>query len=198
MSALLERDLYREKVRYETLDGKIYAMSPSPRINHNRVIGNIFTAFKRQLRGKECEVFCDGTDVFLTKKDTVIPDVFVVCNPDIVKFDGIYGTPELMVEVLSNSTKRRDKGYKFRLYERCGVKEYWIVDTEWERGAYIEVYVLNEEEKRFELHDVYGAYYAHEVEIMKPEERENLIFSFNSQIFPEMEFELSEIFERIV
>lgn len=70
----------------------------------------------------------DGTDVYLSDNDRVIPDVMIVWNRDIIKKDGIHGTPDLIVEVLSPSTAKNDKGYKKELHEKSGVKEYWIID----------------------------------------------------------------------
>lgn len=118
---------YQEEPREELLNGKIYMMS-SPSVNHNRVAGNIYHIFRSCLNGEKCEAFSDGVDVHLTEEDRVIPDAMIVCNKDIIKEDGIHGAPDLVVEVLSPSTAKNDKGYKKKLYEQSGVKEYWIVD----------------------------------------------------------------------
>jgi len=72
--------------------------------------------------------------VFLPKgdpdsSDTVVqPDVFVVCDPDKIQDDGIHGAPDFVVEVLSDSTAYKDLTAKKSLYERAGVREYWLVD----------------------------------------------------------------------
>lgn len=65
---------YQEEPREELLHGKIYMM-PSPTVNHNRVTSHIFNAFFNYLKGKTCEAFVDGTDVYLTENDRVIPDM---------------------------------------------------------------------------------------------------------------------------
>ena len=93
------------------------------------------------LKGKPCEAFSDGTDVFLTDEDRVIPDVMIICNKDIIEKDGIHGAPDLVVEVLSPSSAKNDRGYKKDLYERSGVKEYWIVDP---NTHSIESYLIND------------------------------------------------------
>ncbi len=87
---------------------------------------------------------------FLMKKNRFVPDVMIVCNPKIIKEDGIHGAPDLVVEVLSFGTASRDRGKKKDAYEKAGVKEYWIVDT---IRKSVEVY-LNEN-NHFYLDNVY-------------------------------------------
>lgn len=129
---------YQEEPREELLHGEIYMMS-SPSVNHYQIAFNIATAFQAFLKGKTCRAFGDGVDVYFTKEDRVIPDAMIVCNRDIIKNDGVHGAPDLVVEVLSPSTAKNDRGYKKELYEKSGVKEYWIVSTEMRS---IEVYRL--------------------------------------------------------
>ncbi len=119
---------YQEEPREELLRGEIYVMS-SPSVNHSRAASNIYYVFRNHLKQKTCKAFADGVDVYLTENDRVIPDAMIVCSKDIIHPDGIHGAPDLIVEVLSPSTAKNDKGYKKDLYERSGVKEYWIVDT---------------------------------------------------------------------
>lgn len=143
---------YQDNPREELLNGRIVMMS-SPSVNHNRVSGNLFVAFRNYLRGKRCEAFADGTDVFLTDKDRVIPDGMIVCNKDIIHTDGIHGAPDLMVEVLSPGMVKRDRGYKKDLYEKCGIKEYWIIDP---AVRSIEAYLLSE--KKYILNEFYALF----------------------------------------
>lgn len=140
---------YQEEFREELLNGEIYMMS-SPSVNHNRVAFHIAAAFQNHLKGKPCEAFADGTDVYLTDNDRLIPDVMIVCNTDIIKKDGIHGAPDLVVEVLSPSTAKNDRGYKKDLYEKAGVKEYWIVDAELRS---IEPYLLTD--GKYNLNEMY-------------------------------------------
>ncbi len=143
---------YQEEPREELLNGKIVMMA-SASVNHNRAAGNIYHIFRNYLREKKCEAFSDGVDVHLTDDDRVIPDVMVVCDKNIIRPDGIYGAPDLIVEVLSPSTAKNDKGYKKDLYEQSGVKEYWIVDPAMRS---IEAYLL--EGGRYILKDFYGLF----------------------------------------
>ena len=132
---------YQAEPWEEKLNGQIILMSPRPSVNHNQLIGNIYHIFRSYLKGKACKAFTDGVDVFLTDKDNVIPDAMIVCNKDIIKPDGIHGAPDLVVEVLSPSTAKNDRGYKKDLYEAAGVKEYWIVDPTMRS---IEAYLLSD------------------------------------------------------
>jgi len=118
---------YQEEPRTELLGGRIILMS-SPSVNHYQITFNIVMAFQNYLKGKTCRAFGDGVDVYLTENDRVIPDAMIVCNKNMIKLDGIHGVPDLIVEVLSPGTAKNDRGYKKDLYEKSGVKEYWIVD----------------------------------------------------------------------
>ena len=137
---------YQEEPREELLNGKIFMMS-SPSVNHSQISGNIYHAFRVYLKGKTCTTFNDGVDVFLTEEDRVIPDAMIVCKKNIIQKNGIHGAPDLIVEVLSPSTAKNDRGYKKDLYERVGVREYWIVDPVLQN---IEVYLLVDGEYRLE------------------------------------------------
>lgn len=143
---------YQEEPMDELLDGKIYMMSGAS-VNHNRVAGNIYYIFRNYLKGKKCEVFSGGVDVYLTDQDRVIPDTMIVYNKNIIRPDGIHGTPDLIVEVLSPGTAQNDRGYKKNLYEKSGVKEYWIVDPNLRS---IEAYLLSDGE--YHLDGFYGLF----------------------------------------
>jgi len=123
----------------ELLDGKVVTLG-SQTINHYRVCRNVLREIERNLtdRNGDCKAFGEGIDVYLDN-DIVIPDALVVCNKNIIKNRGIMGVPDLIVEVLSPGTETKDRGYKKELYERSGVKEYWIVDI---NNRAIEVYKL--------------------------------------------------------
>jgi len=135
----------------EMLDGEMVLMSPRPRVN-DRIGFNIARSLANQLeeKGKKCEVFADGVDVTLSKKDRVVPDAMIICNKNIIKDDGIYGVLDFIVEVLSPSTRKRDRGYKRDLYEKSGVREYWIVSP---TDHTVEVYILKD--GKFDLDEIY-------------------------------------------
>jgi len=181
---------FDEEIWDEMLDGRIVAMSPRPAINHNVVVENICTAFKNFFKGKTCSAFGDGTDVFLTPKDRVIPDAMIVCNRDIIKANGIHGAPDLVVEVLSPTTQKNDRGYKKNLYEKCGVKEYWLVDI---INCFVEVYLLKD--SAFELDEIYTVYPDYVLEAMSEEERSRVPTDFKTSLFPDLTITLEDVFE---
>lgn len=125
-----------ENERVELIDGKVYMMSPPAR-RHQKVCGEIFVQIHNYLRGKQCEVYHApfGVRLFEKKDDKphnvntfVEPDITVVCDPEKLDDYGCKGAPDLIIEILSPSTMRTDRLLKFNLYQKAGVKEYWIVD----------------------------------------------------------------------
>ena len=120
-------------VRYELIDGFPCAMAGAS-ADHQRVLGNLFFRFKSYLDGKTCEVFVPAFDVKLDADgyfDSVVqPDIAVVCDKSKIKQRGCDGAPDLIAEIISHSTAKRDRYDKFLLYQRAGVREYWIVDME--------------------------------------------------------------------
>ena len=71
----------------------------------------------------------------------VEPDISIVCDPDKLDEIGCKGAPDLVMEILSPSTARQDRFVKFRLYQRAGVREYWIIDPD---GKTVQVYHLED------------------------------------------------------
>jgi Uma2 family endonuclease len=193
MSAVKENG-YSEPLRYEKLDGKPVLMAGA-RVNHNQATGNIYTIFRRFLHGKSCRVYGDGVEIILTDDDTVIPDITVVCNKDMIKDHAIVGTPDLIVEVLSPSTMQRDRGYKKDLYERCGVKEYWIVSVDTGCKGYVEAYVLDN--GKYQMHGVYLPDFETNRAKYTKRDRDVLVSCFSPAIFPDMVFKMDEVFENI-
>lgn len=183
---------YKEEPRYEIINGETIMMSPRPAPNHNRVITSISSIFRNYLKGKRCEAFSDGVDVHLDEKNTVIPDVMIICNKDIIKGDGIYGTPDLIVEVLSPSSTKRDKIDKKLLYQKFGVKEYWIVSPS---DKSIEVYLLVD--GIFELNNVYNVYPELQWNKMNEEEKAVVTLSFKVSLYDDFIIDVREIFENV-
>ena len=179
--------------RSELIKGKIIMMSPSPITNHNRISRNITRIFDNYLDGKSCEVFADGLDVYLTAQDRFEPDCMVVCDPYKIKYNGVHGAPDLIVEVLSPSTAKNDKGHKKNVYEQCGVREYWLVDPV---NKSVEQYIL--QNNKFELHEIYFIYPDFMLEDMSEEERAAIITEFKCSLYDDLIIKLEDIFKRVV
>lgn len=182
---------YQDERQTELLNGKAAPISPRPLVNHNRVVVNIISSFGCYLRGKPCEAFADGTDVYLTEKDRVIPDVMIICDKNIIKRRGIYGALDLIVEVLSHGTEKRDRGYKKDLYESCGVGEYWLVDPE---GKTVEAYLL--ESGKYRLDEVYKIF--PDYVVFEPGEREEYKDEVKVSLYQDFFIPLTDIFENVL
>lgn len=124
-----------EDERFELIDGKVFAMT-APSRRHSLVSGELFHQLKLFFKGKPCEVHSAPFDVRLPELDesdekvkTVVqPDIAVICDQQKLDDKGARGAPDLVVEVLSPSTASKDHIQKRAIYERHGVKEYWLVD----------------------------------------------------------------------
>jgi Uma2 family endonuclease len=187
----VDSSAFREDVWEELLDGSIVAMSPRPAVNHGVVADNILHIFKKYLKGKKHTALGEQ-DVYLTEKDWVIPDVMIVCNRDTIKADGIHGAPDLIVEVLSPSTSRNDKGYKKDLYERCGVKEYWVVSAVTDAPS-IEVYLLRN--GKYRLDEVYSVFPDYLLGKMTEGEKGQIKREFSVSFDSGMVIKLEDVFD---
>ncbi len=184
---------YQEKVREELIGGKVVAMSPRPMYNHNHVAFNIAVIFNHYLRGKRCTAIPDGTDLYLTEGDRFVPDMMVVCDREKIQEDGVHGAPDLVVEVLSPSTAKRDRVDKKAVYERCGVREYWLVDP---KNRTIEQYLLRD--GKLELHTVHASYTDFELERMSEKEKAEIITHFKCSLYDDFDISLDEIFSGLL
>ncbi len=128
-----------DEERWEILEGEAWDMSPAPTSKHQKVSGEIFGNFWQYLQGKPCQVFPAPFDVRLVKDHltdqqyiytTVQPDISVICDPSKIDEKGCLGAPDLIVEILSPSTGYKDLSLKLTIYEKYGVREYWIVNPE--------------------------------------------------------------------
>ena len=182
---------YDDDVVTELIDGVIVAMS-SPTLKHNVAVFAITKIFDSYLKGKSCQVI-QAFNVNLTKKDRLVPDVLVVCNKEIVKDDAVYGAPDLVVEVLSPTTEKRDRGYKKKLYEKFGVREYWLVDT---HKRSIEVYY--NADGVLDLHDIYQIYPDYVVKNMTDAQRDAVVDEFKTSIFDDLMIKVADVFEGVV
>ena len=120
--------------RHELIEGEHY-VTPAPLTKHQRLSGNLFAALHHHCQHtKAGQVFSAPTDVKLTHTDVVQPDLLLIAQgrSHIITRENIQGAPDFIVEILSDSTRRRDERLKRTLYELHGVQEYWIVDPEFD------------------------------------------------------------------
>ena len=119
----------------ELIRGKIVKMSPTPSSSHQSVNGNLHGEIYKYLKGKSCKVFSSPFDVRLSRWQSdaqtitvVQPDICIIC--DLTKIDekGCHGAPDLIVEILSPHTSKKDVRDKFDLYEEAGVLEYRVIE----------------------------------------------------------------------
>jgi Uma2 family endonuclease len=126
----------------ELLDGEII-IHVTPKHIHQRIVALLHLLLAKLIPGGE--VVLSPSAVRLDDENVPEPDLFWVAGPEsrckLSEADWWYGAPDLVVEVLSPSTAKHDKGYKFRLYEKHGLREYWIVDP---LNRYVEVWVLRD------------------------------------------------------
>ncbi|MDD3024451.1 MAG: Uma2 family endonuclease [Syntrophomonadaceae bacterium] len=135
--------------RWEIINGEPFLMSPAPLTEHQIILRELVIQLGQFLRNKPYQVFPSPFDVRLPRGEendneinTVVqPDIVVVCDPTKIDKRGCKGVPDLIIEILSYSTAKKDLNEKFNLYEGVGVKEYWIV---FPGEAVIEVYQLDE------------------------------------------------------
>ena len=120
-----------DEVRFEIIGGKAL-MSPSPELFHQRWSRQILLAIERHVAaGQLGEVFYAPIDVVLDRENVVQPDLVFVSAAGAALLDrrGVMGAPDLVVEVVSPGSVRRDRCDKRELYARFGVKEYWLADV---------------------------------------------------------------------
>jgi len=168
--------------RWEIIDGIPY-MQSSPTWQHQGITRELLLQFGGYLSDKQCQVFTAPFDLRLPEieekddEDGVTqvyqPDLLVVCDKSRLKGTGYYGVPSLVIEILSPSSVRNDRLLKFNIYEKVGVKEYWIVEPD---TKLVNVFIL-QDNNRYGRTELYT-------------ELDNVTVS----IFPDLVIDLSRIF----
>ena len=133
-----------DEKRYEIIGGRLIMMSPAPETNHQFISARLGFSFIRFVEPSGLGYILHApTDVILDAENIVQPDILFIAKDSkhIIKKRGVFGAPELVVEILSPSTQYKDVFEKKNLYERFRVKEYWMVNPYMKS---IEVLSLNE------------------------------------------------------
>jgi Uma2 family endonuclease len=160
--------------RYEIIDGELF-LTPAPGIPHQRISARLMYLLMRHIREHGLgEIFSAPCDLVLSQTDVVQPDLLFIAKErrEIVGEKYVSAAPDLVVEILSESTAKRDRGIKAKLYECTGVKELWIVDP-WEKT----VEIFRRSEEAFVRHALFSG-------------TDTLV----TPIFPGLEIPLTEVF----
>jgi Uma2 family endonuclease len=179
----------RSKLKKEKIDNKIYLMAP-PNRGHRRVQRNISNIFENYFRrsNKKCEALSEA-ELYIDEKNYLIPDVMIFCYEN--DRENKEDIPVIVIEVLSNSTRKQDLGVKMEKYAQLGIKEYWIIT--WETTA-IDIYMLNKD-SRYYLYKSYVQYTPEYIEKAKLfiEEIE-ITEEFSPVSIPELKMRLEDVF----
>lgn len=161
--------------RYEIIDGGLF-MVPAPNTKHQDISGNLEFFLRKFVKDSGLgKVFDAPTDVILSDDIVLQPDILFISKDrkEIIKKKGIFGSPDLVIEIVSPSTFVTDTITKKEIYEKFEVEEYWLVFPE---DTVIEVFTI--EEKKYVIH-------SHAVEKGKT----------NSKLLQGFEVDLKDIFE---
>lgn len=169
----------------EIIKGQVYKMSPAPTRYHQDISREIERPISNYLYKKTCKVYSAPFDVRLPLNGeegedaiyTVVqPDICVICDPKKLDDRGCIGAPDMIVEIISPSTAKKDLNEKLDLYESSGVREYWIV---FPKERFIMVHLLNDKG----IYELIGSF---EPNIETPTIKVN--------IFPDLEIIMEDIF----
>lgn len=171
---------WRFKEAVEPIKGKLFILSPAPASWHQKVVGNLHGHIWNYFQKEKCTVYLAPFDVRLVKHkasdkeiSTVVqPDICVICDEAKIDERGCIGAPDLIIEILSPYTAKKDMNEKFNLYEENGVNEYWVVFPDTKA---INQYFLKEDKYEFIDPLFMGQ-------------------NITSMVFPQLSIELKDIF----
>jgi Uma2 family endonuclease len=164
-----------DRIRKEIIDGELF-MSPSPSTKHQSILRNLsFILFNFVKKNSLGEIFFAPFDIILSHINVVQPDIIFLSKQSyhLLTELNLQGAPELVIEILSPSTTKTDRIFKKDIYERFGVKEFWIVDPEKET---VEIWQLKNQQ--FQL-----SFTFHKDQVL------------SSSMFKGLEIDLAEVFQ---
>lgn len=154
-------DIKNKEGNWELIEGIPYLLT-SPPHEHQYVVGELHIELASYFKNRGCKVILSPFDVQLDVNESedeakivLQPDLLVICDTNKITRNRLKGAPDIVIEVLSASTGVRDRNQKYYLYERHGVKEYWIVDPSnrtvevlgWKDGYFQKRAVFGSEDK---------------------------------------------------
>ena len=155
-----ERESFPRDYRSELIDGVLYDLA-SPLMEHQDLVRLITRQIDDCIRSvnSSCRVFFAPSDVVLCETDpaTVLqPDIYVICRKDLIRNGKYYGAPDLVIEILSPSTKRKDLTLKLKKYADSGVSEYWMVDPGRKKVIVCDLTACRDEQSLSDMLYLYG------------------------------------------
>lgn len=150
--------------RYQVIEGEI-SMVPAPAPYHQDILWKLLVLLRIFVEERGLgRVYFAPCDVVLSEEDIVQPDIFFIAKEreHIITEKNIQGAPDLVIEILSPFTAKLDKTAKLKLYERSGVKEYWLVDPDRE-----EIEVLTLKRKSYKSTGIFGIEHSFESGLLK-------------------------------
>lgn len=181
---------------YEVIEGEKF-MTASPFKRHGKVVSRLmFTIGTYAFINKLGSSFSDNFDVNLPDGNTLRPDfIFISAANDSIVFnnedENFYGVPDMVAEIFSRSTMKRDMTIKKDIYERNGVKEYWLINP-WSES--IEVYLLRD--GKYVLDNVYQNYKDNDLENMSDDERAEVEMEIPVAVLDGFKVKIMNIFSR--
>ncbi len=126
-------------VRYQLIEGELIKMAGAS-VPHQEFIGELYFALRSRIGPDTGAIFVAPLDVAMDEQNTFQPDLLFISNNrrHIIEAHGITGAPDIVIEVLSESTRQRDLTVKLPVYARNGVREMWVADL---RAATVSKYV---------------------------------------------------------
>ena len=131
----------------ELIEGEFYVCE-SPSARHQSIVRELTVEISMYIRGRKgkCKVFPGPFDVELPiHLDTVVvPDLTIICDDSIINKKRCVGAPDWIIEVISPTGKKKDREIKKGVYEKAGIREYWIIDPFDDR---VEVYLMDSDDE---------------------------------------------------
>ena len=187
---------YDTRDDYEIIEG-VKFMAPSPFKRHGKVVGRLmFSIGTYAFVNRLGSAFSDNFDVNLPDGNVLRPDfIFIGAANDKIVFsnedENFHGVPDMVAEIFSRSTMKRDIGIKKDVYERNGVREYWIINP-WSES--IEVYLLRD--GKYFLDNVYVNYTENELENLTDAERAEVKMEIPVAVLDGFKVKIKNIFGR--
>jgi Uma2 family endonuclease len=173
---------FSNDVRYEIIEGNLIIV-PAPNSSHQNISRNIELLICDYIyKNNLGEVFHAPYDVILDNNNIIQPDILYISREqfgNIKDGGGFFGSPEIVIEIISPSSKSRDTYQKKDLYESFNIKEYWIVDP---ANKTMEIFTLDEKSKYYLFSEGYLG--------------EGGNSSLNSNILKDLEINLSVVFAK--